>query len=67
MKSVGFGSETSQPFLLLRTGVMSMYFYLHFDVEFHIFIWLAVFFPLPGRLWLYLVISSPLASMQGFL
>lgn len=67
MKSVGFGSETSQPFLLLRTRVMSMYFYLHFDVKFHVFIWLAVFVALPGCLWLYLVISSPLVSMWGFL
>lgn len=67
MKSVGFGSETSRPFLLLRTGGMSMYFYLHFDVEFHVFIWLSVFVPLPGCLWQYLVISSPLASMRGFL
>lgn len=59
MKLAGFGSELSWPFLLLRAGVKSMYFYLHLGAEFHVFIWLAVLVPLPGCLWPYLVISSP--------
>lgn len=67
MKFVGFGSELPQPFLLLRAGAKSMYFYLHLGAEFHVFIWLAIFIPLPGCLWLYLVISSPWACVWGFL